>query len=306
MIDRCKRRAVALAAAAMISTATWSTGVLAQDEEDPLAARVEDREIHRSDVLETARELPPAYMEQIETIYPFLRDRLVDFELVAIDGRKGGLADDEEVQAMVREFEDEAIRRVYLRHLIEEHITDEVLQERYAAFVAAQPPVEEVRARHILVETREEADAIIEELDDGADFSELAKERSLDRASAEAYGGDLGYFIHDEMVTPFADAAFALQAGEYTREPIQTEYGWHVVMVDDHRIKAPPTFDEMHDELEGQVAEMVIQERLDELRADAAIEVFDYYGDPDEPDGDGDDVPAAGEDPAGDGEPAAE
>jgi peptidyl-prolyl cis-trans isomerase C len=279
MFDRLSPRMAVFGAFLMGLSAFWTGPVAAQDDEDPIAARVEGREIRRSQVLESARDLPPAYLEQIETIFPFLRDRLVDFELVAIEGRKEGLAEDAEVAEMVRAFEDEAIRHIYLRRFLESEITDEMLQARYDAVVAAQPAVEEVRARHILVENEEAAREIISALDGGADFATLAKERSIDRASAEQYGGDLGYFIHDEMVTPFADAAFAMEAGHYTADPVQTEYGWHVIYVDDHRVKAPAPFDEMRGELESQLAETLVRDRLEELRADADIELYDYNGD---------------------------
>ncbi len=283
--------------------------VVAQDaSEDPLAARVEGREIHRSDVIASAQDLPPAYLEQMETIFPFLRDRLVDFELVAIEGRAQGLADDSEVQEMVRRFQDDAIRQVYLTRFLDEAITDELLQERYDAFVAAQPPVEEVRARHILVETEEAAQEIINELNNGADFATLAQERSIDRASAEGRGGDLGYFVHAEMVAPFADAAFALEPGSHSAEPVQTEYGWHVILVEDHRIRAAPPLEDMREELEAQIAEQLIRERLDELRADAAIELFDYTGQADEPadSGDAEAEPAIVEPEAETTDPAAQ
>lgn len=277
-------RAALCCAAGFAATLLLLAGpVAAQEDDDPLAARVEGREIHRSDVIASAQDLPPAYIEQMETIYPFLRDRLVGFELVAIDGRAEGLADDPEVQEMVREFEDEAIRHVYLTRFLEEAITDELVQERYDAFVAAQPPVDEVRARHILVDSEEAAREIINELNNGGDFATLAKERSTDRASAEEHGGDLGYFVQAEMVPPFADAAFALETGTYTEDPVQTDYGWHVIMVEDHRVRAAPPLDEMRDEIESQIAGELIQERLEELRADADVELFDFEGEPDEP-----------------------
>lgn len=273
------RWAAILPATALLLIASLS---LAQDDgEDPIAARVEGREIHRSDVLASAQDLPAPYLEQFETIYPFLRDRLVDFELVAIEGRNEGLADDPEVQEMVRAFEDEAIRHIFLSRLIEESITEEMVEEQYKAFVASQPAVEEVRARHILVETEEAAREIIGELDSGGDFATLAQERSIDRASAEGHGGDLGYFLHAEMVTPFADAAFALSPGTYSKDPVETDYGWHVIYVEDHRVRAAPALEDMRAELEGQIAQTVIRDRLEELRKDATIELFDYEGDPD-------------------------
>ncbi len=280
---RAARAAACCAAGIAAGVLLWASTapVAAQEDEDPIAARVEGREIHRSDVVKSAQDLPPAYLEQMETIYPFLRDRLVDFELVAIEGRAQGLADDPEVQEMVRQFEDDAIRQVYFTRFLDEAITEEAVQARYDEFAASQPPVDEVRAHHILVETEEAARTIIEELNNGSDFAALAKEHSIDRASAEEHGGDLGYFVHAEMVAPFADAAFAIEPGSYTPEPVQTEYGWHVIMVEDHRVRTAPPLEEMREELESQLAEKLIGERLDELRADATIELFDYEGEPD-------------------------
>lgn len=280
---RAARAALCCVAGFAVALLLLAGTVAAQEDEDPLAARVEGREIHRSDVINSAQDLPPAYLEQMETIYPFLRDRLVGFELIAIDGRAEGLADDPEVQKMVRQFEDEAIRHIYLTRFLEQSITDELVQERYDAYVAAQPPVDEVRARHILVDSEEAAREIINELNNGADFATLAKERSTDRASAEEHGGDLGYFVHAEMVAPFADAAFALETGSYTKDPVQTDYGWHVILVEDHRVRAAPPLEDMRDEIESQIAGELIQKRLEELRADADVELFDYEGEPDEP-----------------------
>jgi peptidyl-prolyl cis-trans isomerase C len=271
--------------AGSIALALCMPGIAAAEEEaagdDPIAATVEGREIHRSRVVESAQDLPPAYLEQMETIYPFLRDRMIDFELVAIEGRDEGLADDPEVIAMMKAFEEEAIRHVYLARLLDNEITEEALQARYDEFVAATPTVEEVHARHILVETEEAAEAIIDELDGGADFATLAKERSVDLASGQ-HGGDLGYFVHGEMVPAFADAAFALQTGQHSAEPVETEYGWHILLVEDRRIQPPPSLEDLREDLRGQLAEEVIGLRLDELRDDADIQRYDYFGQPDD------------------------
>ena len=104
------------------------------------------------------------------------------------------------------------------------------------------PPVNEVHARHILVKTKEEAEAIIKQLDGGADFEKLAKEKSND-PSGKTNGGDLGYFGPGQMVPEFEKAALALDVGAYTKEPVQTQFGWHVIKVEDKRAKQPPAFD---------------------------------------------------------------
>jgi peptidyl-prolyl cis-trans isomerase C len=135
-----------------------------------------------------------------------------------------------------------------------------------------------VRARHILVKTEAEAKEIIAELDKGADFAALAKKYSTD-TGADA-GGDLGYFGHDDMVAAFADAAFAVPAGQYARAPVKTEFGWHVIKVEDRRLGKPPSFEEAREELGQALTHEIIEAKLKELRGIAKIETFGLDGKP--------------------------
>ncbi|KAA6205036.1 MAG: hypothetical protein DU429_04110 [Candidatus Tokpelaia sp.] len=122
-------------------------------------------------------------------------------------------------------------------------IPDKELKARYDKEVAAMPPEPEIHAEHILVKTQKEAQDIIKQLAKGADFEKLAKEKSIDGTAS--LGGDLGYFTPGQMVEAFDKAAFALKKGEYTKQPVQTQFGWHIIKVLDIRTKQPPTFDEM-------------------------------------------------------------
>ena len=121
-------------------------------------------------------------------------------------------------------------------------ITDEEIRARYDKQMADTPPVNEVKARHILVKTKEEAEAIIKQLDGGAEFEKLANEHTTD-PSGKTSGGDLGYFAPGQMVPEFEKAAFALEVGDYTKEPVQSQFGWHVIKVEDKRAQQPPAFD---------------------------------------------------------------
>jgi peptidyl-prolyl cis-trans isomerase C len=252
--------------------------VPARAEEDPVAAVVNGTEIHRSQVLESAQSLPEAYRQNLDQIYPALLDRLVSLELLTEQGRQGNLQDDPEVKALIATYENEAIRHVYIQRLLAAALTDEVLKAKYDEYVAAHPPQTEVRARHILVATKEDAEAIIAALDGGAKFEDLAKEKSTDPAAQN--GGDLGYFVAEEMVKPFADAAFALEKGQYTKEPVQTEFGWHVILVEDKRERKAPSFEEMRGDLENQMSQDVIQAKLKELRSGADVKLFNQDGTP--------------------------
>jgi len=262
--------------AAVLALATQP--LLADDAADPVVATVNGTALHRSDVIASARGLPEQYQQQIDMIFPALVERLIGLELLSQAGREANLANDAEVQKMMKAYENEAIRHVYMTNLIHDGVTDEEVKKRYDAYVASNPPKTEIHARHILLKTKEEAEAVIAELDKGADFAGLAKTKSTDPAASN--GGDLGYFLPEEMVKPFADAAMALEKGKYTAQPVQTEFGWHVILLEDKRDRKPPTLDEMKQELQGQIAEEIVSKKVQELRSTAKVELFNPDGTP--------------------------
>jgi peptidyl-prolyl cis-trans isomerase C len=134
-----------------------------------------------------------------------------------------------------------------------------------------------VHARHILVSTEDEAKALIAEIKKGAAFDKLAKEKSTDKASG-AEGGDLGWFKKSDMVKEFADAAFNLKKGELTEAPVKTQFGYHVIKVEDRRKAPPPAFEEMADQLKEEMAREAVTAQLDQLRSGAKIEKFAMDG----------------------------
>jgi peptidyl-prolyl cis-trans isomerase C len=152
-------------------------------------------------------------------------------------------------------------------------ITDADLKKRYDEEMAKQPPVNEIHARHILVKTKEEAEAIIKELDAGGDFEKIAKEKSTDGAAPQ--GGDLGYFTEDQMVPEFSKAAFALPVGKYTEQPVKTQFGWHVIKVEDKRTKQPPSFDQV----KNQIKQLVLRDKyfaaVNAARSAAKVDIAD-------------------------------
>ncbi len=154
-------------------------------------------------------------------------------------------------------------------------LTDEAMHKVYDEAVKQMANEEEVHARHILVPTEDEAKAIDAELKNGADFATLAKEKSKDPGAAE--GGDLGYFTKDQMVPEFAEVAFKLDKGQIS-DPVKTQFGWHIIKVEDKRIKPTPTFDEVKAQLENYVAHRAQAELVDKLRKTANIERLDSAG----------------------------
>ncbi len=244
-----------------------------------VVARVNGAEVHLADV-EAAQQSLPAQLQKLplQQIYPILLDRLVDGELVAQAGRKEHLDQDPAVQRRLHLYEDHLIQQAYVEQLIKTAVTEDSLKARYQKFLQQTPPREEVRARQILVKTEAEAKSIIAQLDKGADFATLAKKYSTD--SGASSGGDLGYFSRDEMVPAFTAAAFALPVGHYTKTPVKTEFGWHVIEVEDRRVKKPPSFDEARAQMRSLVIRDAILAKLKALRSGATIATFGLDGKP--------------------------
>jgi peptidyl-prolyl cis-trans isomerase C len=243
-----------------------------------VVARVDGIEIRLADVEATRSNLPiQAQKLPFDQVYPILLDRLVDGTLLAEAGRKDHVDQDPELQRRIKRYQDQLIQEAYLNRAIKQAETEDRLKARYETF-AKEKGREEVHARHILVKTEDEAKAVIAELDKGADFAALAKQHSTDPAANS--GGDLGYFGHDDMIKEFADAAFALPVGQYSKTPLKTEFGWHVIKVEDHRTGKPPSFDEARKELAQLVARDVVAEKLKQLRGGAKIETFGLDGKP--------------------------
>jgi peptidyl-prolyl cis-trans isomerase C len=268
-------------AALALALAAYPMTLAAQQEggtEDRVVARVNGEEVRQSDVMAIARTLPAEYQAQLMAIYPMLVRRLVDFKLAGKAGRDAGLAADDRVKAFVAKAEEQAVRELYLEREIEARISDELIQEAYQVHLADNPPAEELHARHILVETEEEAREVIALLDGGADFAELAKERSTGPSGPK--GGDLGYFTADQMVPEFSQAAAALEPGSYTKEPAKTQFGWHVIKLEDRRTAAPPPLEEIEQQLREQVGRETLEIVLNDLRDGAEIEIVSEGAEP--------------------------
>jgi len=246
---------------------------------NPVVARVDGVELRLSDVEAAQQNLPPqAKKLPLEQIYPTLLDRLVDGMLITKAGRKERLDQDPEVQSRLKQYEDRLIQEAYINRMLKPAETEDRLRTRYDTFLKEKPAQDEVHARHILVKTEAEAKSVIAELDKGADFAVLAKKYSTD-PGAES-GGDLGYFKHDDMVKEFADAAFALSPGQYSKTPVKTEFGWHVIKVEDRRVGKPPSFEEAREQLSRDLAHEIIDAKLQDLRGAAKIEEFGLDGKP--------------------------
>ena len=241
----------------------------AAEPEDSVLATVNGEEIRRSDVALAYQALPQQYQQiPIAALTEPLVRQIIDRKLAAQAAEKAGVGDRPQVQQQLEFARESLFRDTWVAERIRAETTEERLKALYDEKVAGIEPQEEVRARHILLETEEAAQAAAERAKAGEDFGELAKE--LSTGPSGPAGGDLGYFTQDRMVKEFADAAFALQPGEVSA-PVQSQFGWHVIKVEDRREAPAPTMEEMEGELRNEIAQDVIQSTLEELRADAEI-----------------------------------
>src|SRR5258708_47290 len=269
---------------ALAATLLVAASVMAQAaargaaQQDPVVARVNGTELHRSEVL-AARQMLPAQVQQIpfDQVYPQLLDSLVTNLLAAQAGRKQKLADDPEVKKRLQWAQDQIIEEVYLGRYIRSAMTDDRIKARYDQFVKDQKPQDQVNAKHILVKTEDEAKAVIADLKGGGDFAAIAKEKSNDPGT-KATGGDLGWFTKDEMVPEFAEATFKLQKGQYTEAPIKTQFGYHVILLVDRRTAPPPTMEEARPQVVSLLQRELIDQKVKELRTGAKIETFNLDG----------------------------
>lgn len=281
MVNRVFRTALLSMAACGIALAAHAqTAAPTPAAADPVVARVNGEELHRSDVTRMVAQLPAQVQQMpIEMIYTAVIDQLVSGKLVAVAGYKAKLAETAEVKDEVKRAEERAVQRAFVQKEVKARITQKALDEAYQAYLKQNPPQDEVKASHILVEKEEDAKAIIAELAKGGDFAKLAKEKSKDTVAAQQ-GGDLGYFTKDAMVEPFANAAFAMAKGEISKEPVKTQFGFHIIKVEDKRTQPAPTLDEVKPQLEQTLSKDIVTALVDELRASAKIETFQLDGSP--------------------------
>jgi peptidyl-prolyl cis-trans isomerase C len=240
---------------------------------DPVIARVNGVDIKQSD-LALAEEDVGADMQAAspEAKREHLISYLADIIMVTQAADKKNLADNPDFKRRLAFLRNKLLMGFELQQEAKTALTDEALRQTYDEAVKSMSGQEEVRARHILVESEDEAKAILEQLKGGADFATVAKEKSKDPGAAE--GGDLGYFTKDQMVPEFADVAFKMYPGQLSN-PVKTQFGWHVIKVEDKRTRQPPEFEKVKDQIEAYLARKAQSDFITKLRQSAKVERLD-------------------------------
>jgi len=241
--------------------------------DDAVVARANGVDIHESD-LAFAEEEIGANMPQMgpDQKREYLITYLADVIVLSQTAEKQKLADNADVQRRLSFDRNRVLMEALLQNAGRAAITDAAMHQVYDDAVKQMQPEQEVHARHILVASEDEAKAVADQLKKGADFAALAKEKSKDPGGAN--GGDLGYFTKDQMVPEFAEVAFKLDKGQVS-DPIHTQFGWHIIKVEDKRTKPTPTFDQVKGQLQNYVAHRAQAELVDNLRKTAQIERLD-------------------------------
>jgi len=241
-------------------------------EGDPVVATVNGENIKKSDVMAFIGTLPDQYKSApIDQLFPKVRDEIIRDKLIDKKAAAANLAADPEVTKTLAKVKEEVIRNVYIERQITPQVNDQALKAAYKSMVDKMANIQEVHARHILLDSEDKAKDVIKQLDGGAKWDDVAKNHS---------SGDLGYFAKGEMVPEVETAAFALDAGKYTEKPVKTQLGWHVIQVLDKRKRPEPEFDAVKPQLESQLRQEAFQSMLEQWQKGADVKKFDINGAP--------------------------
>lgn len=272
-----KRNALMISTAIVLSVAL---PLAAQDDKAPAEPAVEKIDVEADTVVATvngdkitmahvvmARMSLPQQFQQLpdDVLLPGIVEQLI--QQAVLGQAMGELSQRAEIRLENQRRELAANEKV--EAVIAKAVTEEALQAAYDAQYADAEPTTEYKASHILVKTEDEAKGLVADLEAGADFAELAKERSTGPSGPN--GGDLGWFSAGMMVKPFEDATVALEPGAISA-PVKTDYGWHVIKLEDTRLKGAPTLDEVRDEIAAKVEGDAVNEALQTLLDAATID----------------------------------
>lgn len=237
----------------------------------PIVANVNNEDISLETMIHAMNELPPEIQSQpFMSYYEDLLERVIDIKLFAQEGKKMKLDEEPSVRAAIDFVIEKVLMQAFLSKYVQENIKEENIKASYNNFIADETSREEIKASHILMDTESEAIDVINMLNDGDDFAELAKSKSTGPSGPS--GGDLGWFKRGQMVPPFEKAAFSLNKNEISQRPVQTQFGWHVIKIFDKRIPEAPSYESMKSKLIQDLERKIVSKKIQDLRNDALIE----------------------------------
>jgi peptidyl-prolyl cis-trans isomerase C len=265
-------RVLSFVAATLLGVATIASASLGQDSR--IVATINGKAITEGE-LNLANAEIGAELGNVpeETKRRVLIEFMIESQLLADAADSAKLGQGADFEQRTRYWRRRALRDTYFENKIKGAVTDAEARTFYDGQVAQMKPEEEIKTRHILVESEDVAKQIREKIAHGANFAQMAKEHSKDPGSKDD-GGELGYFGRGQMVPQFEEAAFKLQKGDLS-EPVQTQFGWHLIQLDDRRQRKPPEFGDVKERLMAAMVHRKAQEIVAELRGKAKIEYVD-------------------------------
>jgi len=200
-------------------------------------------------------------------------DQLIELKVLAQKARKDGLDKDPVIKAELERAAESILANHLVKNMLKDKtFTDEQMKAEYDDVIAKMPRKEEYKAAHILIEDEAKAREVEAQLANGGDFTALAKEHSSDPGSKEQ-GGDLGWFEANMMVPEFAQAVTALEPGKTTAEPVKSQFGWHIIKLDEKRQVPPPAFDAVKPQLTNMMRQKSVDTIIEEARKAAKVEI---------------------------------
>lgn len=277
MLSHAKKLGLAAAVVAMTAIALPLAAQAGETVDGNIAAIVNGDKILKGDVLNAMKGMS-VKKEDTEKAFPLIVDQMVNEKLLDGDVAKSGVEKDPAFTQRMEMAKIQVIKSIYLENFLKEKVSEKAVKAEYDKFKKENQGKKEVHARHILVQSEEEAKQVIKELDGGAKFAELAKKRSSGPTAQN--GGDVGYFAEGEIIPEFSKAAFALKTGTYTKTPVKSQFGWHVISVEDKRDRAVPELKDVETQIRQKLSQQAIQGKVMELRAKAEIKRFGFDGKP--------------------------
>lgn len=268
-----KKYIFATSAALVVLIAGAFTYKVYAERNNGIAAVVNGEQITMAEIKEAYEQNPQISSSvKFEDFYSHALDVMVNSKLALQAATQANIQATPEYQKQLANLQDEVARQVYLDQLVSSKITDENIKKVYEEYVANFKSAKEVKAKHILVDSESLAKEIIAKLDSKeASFDDLAKQNSKDQP-------DLGYFTEEMMVPEFSEAAFAMEKNTYSKEPVKTEFGYHVIFVEDIRDSEALPFEAVEEQIKANLAQKAVAEVVEDLNKNATIEKFDING----------------------------
>lgn len=244
---------------------------------DGVVATVNGDKILEKDVAAAMKELSVSDADA-ERAFPAIVDQMINEKLLDSETASAKIEESDAYKTRMKAVREQLIKQLYLETFLKDKITDKKVKAEYEKFKKENAGKEEVHARHILLKTEAEAKRVIKDLDAGKKFEDLAAQRSSGPTAKT--GGDLGYFTKEDMIAEFSAVAFKLKPGSYSKEPVKSQFGWHVIKVEDKRARKVPALKEVEMAIRNKMGQEAVHQLVMDLRAKADIKLFDKDGKP--------------------------